>query len=243
MAAINTQHVVLLKDEPFDLDIHTLIFTHIPKCGGTTLHETFSRILGSDRYRVFSGANSNQTEMNRLRGAGGHQRFGANPLHRRKSPLVYTTVIREPFAQFISYYHHVLRDPHHHLRRDNPSIADLSPMEMIDYHLEIGNHSISNIQSAMLAPSATTSAEVIEQVAKHYSLVGTLEKLSQYADALSTMFPQSDVKLNRLNENPARLRRPRFGLRKLRQRIYDLNQRDLALYESFTTRRLVAPSL
>jgi hypothetical protein len=228
-------NVTKLNRQEFSTEIHTLIFTHIPKCGGTSLHKTFEGLLGKDKYRVFIGPAIAEQDLSKLRGGGGHQRFGNNPLHHVRSNIVYTTVLRNPFKQFISYYYHLKRDEHHILRLKYPEIVNYSPLELIHFLSSIDNRSANNIQSLMLAPKARSIDEVIEHVESNYSIVGTLENYKTYLNEISKLFPLRKLDEYQLNKKDENADNFDFDVDQTRSVFNDQNKIDLQLYKHFSS--------
>ena len=240
-------NVVRLSGQAFDLNEHTLIFTHIPKCGGTSLHKTLEHLLGINRYRVFVGKPNPSENLDQLRGGGGHQRFGNNALHlyaQRKS-IVYTTVLREPFEQFKSWYMHLKRDRVHNLRLRFPGIEQCTPIEILDYLDKIDNRSARNLQSLMVSPGARSIDDLIEHVRENYTVVGALDEFDLYLDSISGLFGGWEIRKFDLNKKTTGLNylkqsmassgddREIFDEPDLRERFYEQNEMDLALYHHF----------
>jgi hypothetical protein len=103
---------------------HTaLIFIHIPKAAGTTLHEIVSRQFPREATFTIDGAHVRrsieefkglpQEERERIRCLKGHMPFG---LHSHfPVPATYITLLRDPVERIISHYYYVLRQPKHYL--------------------------------------------------------------------------------------------------------------------------------
>lgn len=130
--------VVVLKQRPFEIGRHSLIFTHIPKCGGASLHQTLRDIFG-DAYQQFPERRGEAKPLPSLRAAGGHQTFSTNPLHERRTNLVYITVLRDPVDRFVSFYRHVISHPEHHLHTQHPKIKELPPLDFAKRLIDAGN--------------------------------------------------------------------------------------------------------
>lgn len=113
-----------------------VIFLHIPKTAGTTLHDIIERnydpaavcTFGSDAHAAvadFKNLSLNEREQVRL--LRGHMAFG---LH-EYLPITddYFTILRDPVDRVISYYNFILRTPDHYLyqiiQSSNMSLSDL----------------------------------------------------------------------------------------------------------------------
>jgi len=103
---------ILDKKEPIPMPIkkkasdHRLVFLHVPKTGGTTLHHHFSahftpeetcpdRFSGLDRYSV--------NELRQWRYFSGH--FNADEIKRIPKPVFVVTVLRNPIERLLSNYY------------------------------------------------------------------------------------------------------------------------------------------
>lgn len=100
----------------------TVIFLHIPKAAGTTLHRVLERqyspaaifSIGSDAHasiREFKELPDAQRAAIRL--FRGHMPYGLHSY--LPQPATYFTILREPIERVISYYHYILRTPAHYL--------------------------------------------------------------------------------------------------------------------------------
>lgn len=224
--------VLKLEGKRFRFGFHTLIFVHIPKCGGTSLHRTLENIQGL-QYRHLRGIPEDLEGIESLDGIGGHQNFGSTPLHKSRSRLVYITVIRSPVERVLSFYRHILDHPNHHLRRAHPDLKDASPTQFVERLAAEGNYEISNLQTKMLTGNARLSVDAaIDHISKHYSIIGLLEETKSYLDPLRVLFPNGPIAPNTLNVSTPRevdtLRTPQFEAL-----VQELNDKDHAIYEHF----------
>lgn len=100
----------------------TVIFLHIPKAAGTTLHRILERqyppaaifSIGSDAHtsiREFKELPDAQRAAIRL--FRGHMPYGLHTY--LPQPTTYFTILRDPVERVISYYHYILRTPAHYL--------------------------------------------------------------------------------------------------------------------------------
>lgn len=188
-----------LAGRPFEFGRHTLIFVHIPKCGGTSLHRTLEEIDGL-RYRHLRGTPADLDGIEQLGGIGGHQNFGSTPLHRDRDHLVYITVIRSPRDRIGSFYRHVRDHPEHHLRAQIPGIHEMGPVEFVETLAAAGNYEISDLQTKMLTGRSDISAEdAIAHVEAMFSVVGLLGEPASYLAPLQRLFPRGPVNTHVLN--------------------------------------------
>lgn len=224
--------IEILKNGPFRPGHHTLIFVHVPKCGGTSLHHTLETIPGFN-YRHLRGRPEDLDGLDALDGVGGHQNFSATPLHKTRDGLVYITVLREPRARILSFYKHVTTQSHHHLHRDFPGLAELDPVAFVETLATAGNTEISNLMTRMVTGRGDAgAAEAIAHVAANFSVVGVLEAPSSYLAPLARLFPGATVCANRLNVGPPGAM-PGSDSPALDRLIEETNAEDLALYAHF----------
>lgn len=100
--------------------LQTIIFLHIVKTAGTTLHRIIERQFPAEEDyflrepdHLFGDFLSLSTgERARLRMLRGHMVFGMH--EHLPQPATYFTLMRDPIERTISYFHHILRFPNHH---------------------------------------------------------------------------------------------------------------------------------
>jgi hypothetical protein len=130
----------------------TLIFLHIPKAAGTTLHriierqydskavfsnpdvisaklgERWKQVLAPQRWEIARDAleSLSTVQKQELQVVKGHMSFGWHEL--LPQPCTYITILRDPIDLVISHYYYVLRQDGHHLRDEivarNMSLGD-----------------------------------------------------------------------------------------------------------------------
>ena len=104
----------------------TLIFLHIPKAAGTTLHQVLEWQYPRRSIFTVDGAHVQESiqelknlpefKRARLRCVKGHLPFGLH--HHLPRPATYITVLRDPIDRIISHYYFVLQTPKHYLYRN-----------------------------------------------------------------------------------------------------------------------------
>lgn len=106
------------------MDYDNLIFLHIPKAAGSTLHPVLERHYSKRAYRTITVPEQleafkqlPQTERSRIRLLKGHMPFGMHSYLEGRSR--YVTLLRHPAERVVSHYYYVKRRPghylHHHL--------------------------------------------------------------------------------------------------------------------------------
>lgn len=234
---------LLQRGEAFNPNEHTLIFTHIPKCGGTSIHRCLHTALDG-RYRAFDGRSDYSHGLEGLLGAGGHQPFGRNPLHGRRKDLVYVTILRDPFDRFLSFYQHVQVDRRHYLRERHPELYRMAPLQFAQHLHAVCSDEAADLQTAMLCGRRDIeAAEAVAHIRSNYSIVGTLEKMEEFVSRLQELFPDRTIAVPQID--PARwlrLLKPHRRVRlnrsqegELRAYIAAANERDCRVYAYFNS--------
>ena len=163
-----------------------LVFLHIPKNGGNTIHSILDRIY--DKKNTFSIKVINNTKLNtsnfinlpvkeraEIKLLKGHMLFGLHTYLEGDSS--YFTFLRKPEDRLLSFYHYVKKKPNHRLYKeifDN----DLSFHEFIE---QINAGDIHNAQVRWISGlEHGTEKEMfdtaISNIDKHFKLVGLLEQ-------------------------------------------------------------------
>lgn len=160
----------------------TLLFLHVPKTGGTTIHHDLRETFGVSYLR---------STLNRARG--GHEFLTADELERHLAPaasgmlaisghllrcpvplqdpeVVYTTVVRDPFDWALSHYFHA--------RRKAWIPSDASFETYLTDHYGLGNY-----QTLHFAPTgrAVDAIPVLER----FAVVGVTDQLRRYRQMLA----------------------------------------------------------
>ncbi len=96
-----------------------LVFVHIPKTAGTTLHKILSHNFPRKKIHIHHDSDGSATAelaefllKRDIRLVMGHQSVG---LHRFIPEVRYVTCLREPIARLRSHYQHAKGDPSHYL--------------------------------------------------------------------------------------------------------------------------------
>jgi hypothetical protein len=168
----------------------TLIYLHLPKCGGTTLNRLIEweysplRIYSVDpsffRWSWYRLLRWPERRLARLEVIKGHMPFG---IHRRlPHPATYITVLREPVERVISEYYFAL---HYRLHPQHRAMQSLS---LEQYAATTPHH---NLQCKLLAglpgPRDFLAGDCTEQtletakanLAGHFALAGLTERFDE----------------------------------------------------------------
>lgn len=163
-----------------------LIFLHIPKNGGMTLHSILERIYSPKNtfsIKVIDNVRLNTEDFIKLRRAErekitllkGHMLYG---LHNHLiGESEYITFLRKPEDRLLSFYHYVKKRPHHRLYE---SIFG-NGLSFHEFIAEIDAGDVHNAQIRWISGLEDgTEEEMLEMALKniktHFSFVGILEQ-------------------------------------------------------------------
>jgi hypothetical protein len=95
-----------------------IVFVHVPKTGGTTLHSILARQLRGIFAESMDEAKSmlaslDGAQLSELEFLGGHVPYGVHEFLPR--PVSYVTMLRDPVRRVVSHYWFVRNDPDHYL--------------------------------------------------------------------------------------------------------------------------------
>ena len=221
-----------------------VIFLHIPKTAGTTLHDIIERhyvpgeicTFGADAHAAVEDfKNLSSEERAKIHLLRGHMAFG---LHRYlPGTNDYFTILRDPIDRVVSYYNFILRTPDHYLNQivqsDNMSISDLlqseMPLMMNDAQVRLlsgvwGGVAFGKVSTAMLGTAEQNLNEffvvvgITEEFDKTLCLLG--DKLNWGSDIL---YERQNVSQHGMTQRQL----PAETVNLIRQ----ANQMDFALYE------------
>ncbi|MEO1192720.1 MAG: sulfotransferase family 2 domain-containing protein [Pseudomonadota bacterium] len=180
-----------------------LLFAHVPKVGGTSLHLLFEQLIGRDLvYRLRAGHKAGRTDLAGLSADErarhqffqGHFSFGE---HRRfEQPCIYLAVVRDPIDRLISLYHY-LRDQQR---------SDLHPGVEIITFTQFCAEITSNFKSGWTQCGFLTGCNDVDDIKavldQHYLTVCTTRQLNDMQTLLLNLYgsqPQPP-----LHRNPRR---------------------------------------
>ena len=168
----------------------SIIFVHLPKCGGTTLNRLIeweyppTRIFSIDpsffRWSYRRLLRSSPRRLNRMQAIQGHMPFGIHRILPQQA--TYITVLREPVDRGISEYYYALSRVVHPEHR---SIKRLS----LDEYIRLTPY--ANVQTKLIAGEDPgydfLSGECTEQTLRqakanleqHFSLIGLTERFEE----------------------------------------------------------------
>ena len=206
--------------------IKPVIFDHIPKTAGTSMHAVLATML-PDYQHLNSVSNSHSHELatHCYKSFGGHYYYKEN--EKLSSSHIYCTVLREPVARFISQYNFnrevaadlLSQNDHTDIRWNDPQLKASLELALEDYlSLDEENqllHTYSNTQAKHFAGRMTSCPDQLSEqdlldAAIHslegYTLVGNIKELPVFVQSLAdltktraSVIPQLNTTSQKLN--------------------------------------------
>lgn len=196
-----------------------IIYLHIPKNGGTTLHQIIQQQYKKEE--IFNvdlfDRDKSKTELLGLKEKdkekikvlkGGHIEFGWHQYLNNPNSYKYFTILRNPIDRALSFYYYAKRTPIHYL-------YDILNKKNITFEEFITNENwtkeISNGQTKMIAGvnqgeecSDSIYKQAVKNIEEQFFFIGYLEKYNETLFLLKESLNWSNVKYNILNENKNR---------------------------------------
>jgi len=207
---------------PIDSNKQTLIFLHIPKAAGTTMHKIIERQYAKSFVFTMDGAHVAESSdeiramsddrKRRIKILKGHMAYGLHAY--MPQPCRYFTVLRDPLERVISHYYYVIRTPEHYLYETVTS----QKMTLEDYIDSGISQELSDGQTRMLASQngylledEAISENHLVEAKKHlddnFELVGLAEQFDETLLLCRQAFGWKNVFYSRSNvtkKRPAR---------------------------------------
>jgi hypothetical protein len=224
-----------------------LIFLHIPKAAGSTLHRIIKRqypkraIFTVDGSRIRESIDEfkslSEEERAEIRCLKGHMPYGLHQYLPR--PSVYITVLRDPVDRIISHYYFVLRTPGHFLHQDVIS----KKMSLEDYVNSDLSSELNNGQVRLLSGLESVdsiyghgpvSRSVLEaakaNLQNHFFAVGLSERFEESVLLFKDMLGWTRTYF--VKENVTQKRPTKSDVSKqILKRIEQYNALDIELYD------------
>ncbi|MFP4394875.1 MAG: sulfotransferase family 2 domain-containing protein [Anaerolineales bacterium] len=230
------------------IDKRPVIFLHIPKTAGTTLHRIIERqyvpehiiSFGPDAHQSIADFKAlREARRAQIRMLKGHMAFGLHryfPADSGRQRPVYFTLLRDPIERVISHYYHVLRDPTHYLY----PYTEAGRMGLADFLKSKAPVMLNNGQTRLISgiwektPFGACDAEMLEtakrNIREHFVLVGLTERFDETLCLLRTLLGwHNDISYVPRNVGDNRPQRDRVSPETLAA-ITEFNQLDIALY-------------
>jgi hypothetical protein len=186
-----------------------VIFMHVPKTAGTTLHQIMARQYAPEATYVIDGRrvddsvselrNLPDDQRQRLRCIRGHMRFGLHTLTDR--PTTYVAMLRNPVDRLVSLYRYVCRTKQHYMHEEVTK-RGLSLRAFVESEL---SEVLENGQTRPLAgaerghtpPNMLALAKA--HVAEHFAVVGLTERFDESLLLMKDELGWADVSYERRN--------------------------------------------
>lgn len=170
---------------------HVLIFLHIPKAAGSTLHRIIEKQYEPSTIFTIPSFYSSKEEfrqaakfqLKEIKVLKGHMFFGLHEV--LPNPSTYITLLRDPVERIISHYYYVLRNPSHYLYKD----VKAQNMSLKEYACSGLSLELDNGQTRFIAglnfrdhsqPVFQEMLEVAKQNLKsHFAVVGIVEEFNK----------------------------------------------------------------
>lgn len=220
----------------------SVIFLHIPKTAGTTLHTILERqyeahtifTIDNDKKYIDDFKQLSESQKEKIRLLKGHMYFG---LHESfPQPSTYITVMRDPVERVISHYYYVLCDSHNHLHQEvisqNISLKDFVSRGMCR-NLDNGQtRHLSTIGADVAYGKCST--EMLESAKKniqeHFAVVGLSERFDETLVLMQKRFQWQVPVYSKQNVNKNRLFKKDISQDTLKV-LKSYNQLDIELYQ------------
>jgi hypothetical protein len=223
----------------------TVIFLHIPRTAGTTLHRIIERqyrpeeiysMKGGDAHaavREFKAlSEESRAEIRMLKG---HVALG---LHESvPNPSVYLTILRDPIERVISYYYFILRAPDHYLydtiTSENMSLQTCLereiPIMMNDAQVRLLSGVWGDLGFGQCDRDVLGMAK--KNLCEHFAMIGLTERFDETLCLMRKALGwQNSILYTRLNATRNRPKQQSFSPEALHV-IAQANQLDIELYQ------------
>lgn len=218
---------ILNKNQETD---NVIIFIHIPKTGGSTLHSiiyneyTMDNSIKDAFSQIYWNSDISDEEKKRIEFISGHQNFG---IHRSlpHNNYIYITMLRNPIELVISFYYYVRYEKAHEFYNlfNKITLYEFATKEEFNYIT-------CNLQTRYLSQDDNDDLESAKYNLKNYfSIVGITER---FDDTVYLLEKKLDFKVNNyenLNINPQRPSTKEIS-RKIIEIIEKKNKSDINLY-------------
>ena len=226
-----------------DQAAETVIFLHLPKTAGTTLHRILDKeypgpatfTIGPDAYAdIDRFYELPAAELRYLRLLRGHMPFG---LHRQlPQPARYFTMLRDPVERVISYYYFIRRTPEHYLYQTLQATGwDLAallnsqlPVMMDNGQTRLLSGVWGDVAYGKMSESHLTLAQ--RHLSEHFAVVGLQEQFDSSLLLMQQAFGWRRIEYEKHNVTRNRPLREELSAATL-QAIRDANLIDIQLYE------------
>ncbi len=216
-----------------------LLFLHIPKTAGSTLHSVLSSQFPPDEILTIDSSDPESSvkeikalpieDKMRIKCVRGHMPFGLHAYF--PQPATYITFLRDPVDRIISHYYYLQSSPQHYLYE----VVTSKHMSLADYATSGISSELLNGQTRLISgyeeptPTTETLALAKENLSKQFSFIGLTERFNDSLVLLARQFGWRNVFYVKRNVTRGRLRREEIPGKVLSQ-IMAQNALDWELY-------------
>jgi hypothetical protein len=171
------------------MDYDNLIFLHIPKAAGSTLHPVLERHYNKRAYQTISLPEQleafkhlPETERHRIRLLKGHMPFGMHSYLAGNS--TYITLLRHPAERIVSHYYYVKRTQGHYLHHHLVSGMGLAAFASAGLSGELDNGQVRLLSGHdQDIPCGDCTRDLLETAKRnneqHFAVVGLTERFDE----------------------------------------------------------------
>ena len=226
--------------------MHTIIFLHIPKAGGTTLRDIISRQYSKNSILTISHFKDSLKIIQRLsveqqksvKIIQGHLLFG---IHKHFiNPTKYISMVRDPVEHILSGYYYLLKSPNHPLYK----YVKTKNIPFEEYLTSGINHMTNNPQTRTLTGVGVLDPKEIEfghcpnslleqainNIKKHFISIGVTERFNESILVFKKLLDWSTPYYSKANVTNKRPKSNQLSDR-IVQLIREYNSLDLQLYD------------
>ncbi|MGG6242670.1 sulfotransferase family 2 domain-containing protein [Nodosilinea sp. AN01ver1] len=217
-----------------------ILFTHIPKTGGTSIKKSLIVSQDIERYRFTGFASIFLKDIGNISFLEGHYPYGVHHFLRNSNRKYYFVILREPLDRAVSYYYFVRQCDTLHYR--HPNLEDVKRYSIGEFYK---HEKYKNIQTKFIAgfpcnkiskilPRKIAAGTILKHAKKnlefHYNFFGFLENIDFCQEILSKDLNLSNFKVKDLSK--VTQNRPKLDDldQKSRDVILEANLLDLELY-------------
>ena len=220
-----------------------ILFDHLPKCGGSSLHKYLE-----DHYpkrKIFTtNGNNPSASVDEFRNYPQSKRHGydlvkghlANQLIDYVHPdCLKVTVLRDPIDRIVSHYYYAKRSPQHYLyAKIHESAMSLEDYVTSGLSEELRNWYTTHFSGLKVADAEDNPEksinDTLEVMVQKYDLIGFLDEYSSFTD---TLRDQAKLRLSYQNRK-VNVTQGRLAINDVHQstisKIEQINQLDIVLY-------------
>ncbi len=217
---------------PMNRDREALVFTHIPKTAGTSLHEAIRTAMDGN-YAVLTPSTVAEIDFETIGGIGGHQPFLATPVGKTKRHLVCITILRDPVDRLVSFFGHVKATPGHTLLRMYPKIKNMEILEFVEHlsahdYRDVGNLQCHMICGNRVSPSFEAAAASLRN---NFSVYGTVDNIDLFLHRLAILLGVDSIEMPFKNKGRSKALKLSYeNQRALKAFVNKVSAEDVALF-------------